>query len=170
MPFKVMQTMERGCLRLTTVPEQWEKNCILLWPKTNAEKLRRRENCYPDPTWTAFNCILKRNHLRSFKDAENQIDAMSNRSDTETENEYRNKSLSATTQREPLSQSFNKMAQELVENDQENIAAAAMLEKENMPPGENYDAAVNIVRSQEPNSLPEAIDLGSENADKVKAF
>ncbi|XP_061716896.1 uncharacterized protein LOC133524770 [Cydia pomonella] len=164
MPFKVIQTMERGCLRLTTVPEQWEKNGTLFWPKTNAEKLRRRENCYPDPTWRTFNCILKRSHLPIFKDAENQIDAMSDRSDTETENEYRNNSLSVTTQREPLAHSFNKMAQELVENDQENIAAA-MLEKENIPPGENYDAAVNIVQTLEPNSLPETIDLGCENTD-----
>lgn len=109
MPFKVVQTMERGRLRLTAVPDRWEQNGILFWPKTKQEKLRRQENCDPDSTWTTINCIVKRTNLRTFKDAENEIDIMSDRSDTETDNEHRfqTKNVELTD--------FNKMAQELVE-------------------------------------------------------
>lgn len=87
MPFKVVQTMERGRLRLTAVPDRWERDGMLFWPKNKQDKLRRVENCDPDQTWTPINCIVKRNNLRTFKDAENEIDAMSDRSDTETDNE-----------------------------------------------------------------------------------
>lgn len=117
MPFKVVQTMERGRLRLTAVPDQWEQNGTLFWPKNKQEKLRRQENCNPDQTWTTINCIVKRTNLRTFKDAENEIDAMSDRSDTETDNEHRfqTKKPSQVIQSGSIAKTFNKMAQELVE-------------------------------------------------------
>lgn len=117
MPFKVVQTMERGRLRLTAVPDRWEQNGTLFWPKNKQEKLRRQENCDPDETWTTINCIVKRTNLRTFKDAENEIDVMSDRSDTETDNEHRfvTKRPSQAIQSGSTVKAFNKMAQELVE-------------------------------------------------------
>lgn len=87
MPFKIVQTIERGRSVLTAVPYEWESNGILCWPK-KYEKLRRIEDSKSEPNWKKINCIVKRSNLHSFREAELEIDAMSSYSDTENDNEH----------------------------------------------------------------------------------
>lgn len=113
MPFKIVQTIERGRPLLTAVPHEWENNGILFWPKKH-EKLRRIENSKPETNWNSINCILKRSNLPSLAQAEFEIDNMSNASDTETDNEnyqvtrYHAKMRNTTK----IQQNFNEIARE----------------------------------------------------------
>lgn len=40
MPFKRVETIENGNRVITTIPEQWEDEGILYWPRQNAAVLK----------------------------------------------------------------------------------------------------------------------------------
>lgn len=44
MPYKIVQTIERGKAVLVAVPQQWEQDGILYWPRKNSEKCKKIEN------------------------------------------------------------------------------------------------------------------------------
>ena len=107
MPFKIVQTIERGRSVLTAVPYEWESNGILCWPK-KYKKLRKIEDSKPEPNWKKINCIVERSNLHSFREAELEIDAMSSYSDTENDNE-----LTQIQQQVNIDQiNFNEIAEE----------------------------------------------------------
>ena len=85
MPFKVVQTTEKGGTCLTVVPARWEQNGVLLWPKKSAvAKLLHDENSVPAANWERINCVNK----RVFNDreaAEEEIRKMESASDTEAD-------------------------------------------------------------------------------------
>ncbi|CAH0407519.1 unnamed protein product [Chilo suppressalis] len=123
MPFKVIQTIENGQLKLTAVPDQWEHNNILFWPKKAAEKLRRQENSPPSISWDTMPCHVKRTNLRTFQEAVDEIDAMSDRSETETDQE----GYQQTGRKKDnllAAKSFNDEAKTLVNSDQEQLVSA----------------------------------------------
>lgn len=117
MPFSVVQTTEKGELRLTAVPHRWVHNKLLFWPKKSADKLRRQENSSPDASWEIMPCAVKRKNLKTFQEAQYEIDTMSDKSDTEIETDegdMNNRSL--RKEKCPLPEkSFNELANTLTE-------------------------------------------------------
>lgn len=85
MPFKVVQTIERGETCLTVVPSSWEENGILHWPRKNAvAKLSLEEYSEPSPKWEKINCVKKR-EFRTRIEAERELERMESLSDTEVD-------------------------------------------------------------------------------------
>lgn len=118
MPFKIIQTIENGNIVLTCVPHQWESNGVLYWPrkqiKSHTSKLQKDENSQPDDTWKQINCAVKRRDIKTYQDAMNEIDIMSNNSETEPDIE----DVSAKKRRkysDVPQLSYNVMAEESLE-------------------------------------------------------
>lgn len=85
MPFKIVQTIERGETCLTVVPSGWEKSGTLHWPKKNAvAKLSLEEFSMPSPKWERIDCVKKR-EFKTRAEAENEVDRMESVSDTEAD-------------------------------------------------------------------------------------
>lgn len=83
MPFKIVQTIEKGETCLTVIPAQWEKDGILYWPKKSAvAKLSLDEKSVPSETWESINCVRKR-ILPTRREAELELEKMEGLSDTE---------------------------------------------------------------------------------------
>lgn len=89
--FKVVQTSSKGKFELCAVPSAWECNGILKWPPMDNNKkatinaitkLMQNASSVPGQNWKEFRCVLKRTNLLTMEDAEAQIDAMTNESDT----------------------------------------------------------------------------------------
>ncbi|KAL4702371.1 hypothetical protein ACJJTC_018283 [Scirpophaga incertulas] len=134
MPYKIVQTIEKGRPVLTAVPDGWEINGTLFWPKKH-EKLRRIEYSKPETNWRPINCILKRSNLSSFSQAEHEINSMSNASDTETDND----NVSHTKNHNKMNisnfqQAFNDMARQCCDESQPQLVNKNLKEprKENM--------------------------------------
>lgn len=111
MPFKIVNTIEKGKSVLTTVPNEWEKDGHLYWPRINsmkADKLRRSEYSKPEEDWKITNCILKRQNLKSFDVAEFEVEKMCPNSDTETDSEREKK----TVKNKELPLAFDKIVNE----------------------------------------------------------
>lgn len=88
MPYKIVNTIERGKAVLTCVPSNWEKNGTLFWPPKGQEKLRHIESSVPELNWKPFNCIVKRRNIGTVFQAEHEINMMCAASETDdTENE-----------------------------------------------------------------------------------
>ncbi|RVE41708.1 hypothetical protein evm_013639 [Chilo suppressalis] len=122
MPFKIVQTIEKGEIVLTCVPHQWESSGVLYWPRKQKQSLTRKlqkdEGSQPDDTWAQINCAVKRRNIKTYQDAINEIDIMSNKSETETEIE----DVSAKKRRmcsDVPQLSYNIMAEEIVQADYE---------------------------------------------------
>ncbi|XP_045769184.1 uncharacterized protein LOC123870065 [Maniola jurtina] len=116
MPFSVVQTIEKGELRLTAVPDLWVHNKLLFWPKKSADKLRRQENSSPDASWEIMSCDVKRKNLKTFQEAQDEINTMSDKSDTETDEGDTNR-RSLRKEKYPLpDKSFNELAKTLTDN------------------------------------------------------
>lgn len=90
MPYKIVQTVEKGKSVLTSIPDTWEDNGILKWPKKKAEKLKKNDNNGPDNSWLKSRCTVTL-YIESYEEAEKEIERMCDYSDTEpyadTENE-----------------------------------------------------------------------------------
>ncbi|RVE41713.1 hypothetical protein evm_013644 [Chilo suppressalis] len=133
MPYKIVQTIEKGRPVLTAVPDGWEISGTLFWPKKH-EKLRRIEHSKPETNWRPINCILKRSNLSSFSQAEQEIDSMSNASDTETDND--NVSHTRNHNKKNISkfqQAFNDMARQCCDESQPQLVNQLLKpRKENM--------------------------------------
>lgn len=110
MPFKIVQTIEKGNAVLSCVPQEWERDGILYWPRKQQYRLQREEPSQPDEHWQQFNCILKRQNVQSYRDGINEIDIMSNDSETDDNNaEVVKKARNCV---EIPQQSFNTIAEE----------------------------------------------------------
>lgn len=85
MPFKIVLTKERGKFQLTIVPDKWEQNTILHWPKRRVEELIEQDLSCPDDSWLTMKCQDKRTGLISEQSAEAELTTMLLESDTDTE-------------------------------------------------------------------------------------
>lgn len=67
MPFKVVQTIQKGKIVLAYVPQQRECNGKLYWSKKykHLKKLQKDEHSQPDQTWNQFECVVKRKNKGS---------------------------------------------------------------------------------------------------------
>lgn len=71
MPYKIVQTIEKGRAVLTSIPDTWGNSGILLWPKKQSDKLKKmkkNEKNYPQDNWVKSSCIVKRRNLLSLTD------------------------------------------------------------------------------------------------------
>lgn len=85
--FKVVQTIEKGSKQLTIVPSSWECNGELAWPKFRADKLIKNGDSMPGETWFRMTCKLK-SHLLTYEIAEEEMERMLEREDTEQEEDF----------------------------------------------------------------------------------
>lgn len=86
MPYKIVQTLERGKLRLSIVPSSWEDKGNLWWPpKKILEKSIRDDQSKPTKDWKLMNCILKRNNIPTYQQADNELSIMEQNSDTDVQ-------------------------------------------------------------------------------------
>ncbi|XP_053601036.1 uncharacterized protein LOC128669862 [Plodia interpunctella] len=76
MPFKIVQTLEKGKPVLTAVPHEWEKDGTLFWPKNQADKLIKVEDIYPEDNWIPIVCELKRDNLKSYGEAQAEVNSI----------------------------------------------------------------------------------------------
>jgi len=81
--FKIVQTIEKNKIVLTIVPSGWEANGILSWPRYKVDKLIKIADSQPDETWFQMKCRLKRNYLLNLEVAEEELDRMKYKDDTE---------------------------------------------------------------------------------------
>lgn len=81
--------MEKGRPRLSVVPSVWEENGKLFWPHEkkvkNRARLIRDETSFPSPSWNILDCVVKRNNLSTYTDAEKELEIMENHTDTDNE-------------------------------------------------------------------------------------
>lgn len=113
MPFKIVETVEKGKSLLFIVPSLWETNGILKWPKNclDVRKLVMNENCLPATGWSASRCRVKRHSIPSFSEAERELELMLERSDTDdTDREIQNSKVQF--QKENVN--YNALAEQLV--------------------------------------------------------
>lgn len=88
MPFKIIQTKERGNILLSVVPDCWELDGIVKWPQSGKIKIstfiamQRDENSLPGIDWVDVKCRLKR-QCATYEEAVKQSKEMSDQSDTE---------------------------------------------------------------------------------------
>lgn len=85
MPYKIVQTYEKGFSRLTIVPTFWEAKGILHWPPKNRRhpKLIRDDRSRPGPGWDTFRCVVKRKDLPSYEEADAELRIMEQHTDTD---------------------------------------------------------------------------------------
>lgn len=90
MPFKIVQTREKGNILLSIVPDQWEFDRTLRWPQSGKLKpsvfnaLIRDETSVPGDDWLKVKCRLKR-QCATYDEAVFNVKPMYNRSDTDTD-------------------------------------------------------------------------------------
>lgn len=86
MPFKIIQTTERGKAILCVVPSLWEAKGVLWWPpkKMPYKKIIKDELSKPNKKeWRLMSCILKRDNIRTYELAEAELAIMETNSDTD---------------------------------------------------------------------------------------
>lgn len=86
MPFKIVRTFEKGKYRHWIAPSTWENENVVQWPKIHANKLDKVENSLPGPDWRQINCQVKRFNIPTYEDAEYELAAMLNNTDTDEDN------------------------------------------------------------------------------------
>ncbi|KAF9815707.1 hypothetical protein SFRURICE_009224 [Spodoptera frugiperda] len=148
MPFKIVQTIEKGNIVLTCVPHQWENSGVLYWPRKQSQshtsKLQKDEGSQPDNTWKQINCAVKRRNIKTYQDALKEINIMSNNSDTETDIE----DVSAKKRRkcsDVPQLSYNIMAEEILQNDKHNASSTTMSEDRQQDVMMNIGTYIHIV-------------------------
>lgn len=85
MPFKIVQTTEKGTKYLTVVPSKWEMDGVCSFPKNGLTSKQKVENSLPDETCLRLNSILKRDNIESFAEASAIVDILVQQSDTDNE-------------------------------------------------------------------------------------
>ncbi|CAB3232061.1 unnamed protein product [Arctia plantaginis] len=124
MPYKIVKTFEKGNSKLSAVPSNWEKDGVLHWPRYNENKLRRVESSYPEYNWRKINCKVKRSNFSTILEAEQELDKMCKKSDTETDTDEQ---YYVTNQKEMM---FSQLVQDCIMY--ENISSVGAVEmKEN---------------------------------------
>lgn len=90
--YKIVKTIENGCIMFSDVPNSWECDGWLFWPNLstrdpNAEKklhhLKLRQ-AKPENSWTKMPCEVKAEY-KNFQDARNSVKMFSQMADTEDE-------------------------------------------------------------------------------------
>ena len=74
--YKIVQTTEKGKSQLCVVPEGWEINGILYWPKNKADRLIKDAKSTPGDNWFEMQCSVKRSNLITFDVAEEELENM----------------------------------------------------------------------------------------------
>ncbi|CAB3245036.1 unnamed protein product [Arctia plantaginis] len=89
MPFKIIETIEKGQKRLCIIPSFWASNSILRWAKKRLDinKLVKDEYSQPVDNWSSSHCCVKRQLLTSYDEATRELDLMLQNSDTEFDNQ-----------------------------------------------------------------------------------
>ncbi|KAL4714559.1 hypothetical protein ACJJTC_006605 [Scirpophaga incertulas] len=120
MPYKIVQTIERGKTILVIVPYLWEENGNLWWPPKKTQcKLIKDEQSKPDQKeWRLMGCILKRNNIRTYQLAEAELSLMEENSDTDVNDAGMNASRTTLVQNQEVMK-FETIANNLICN-QEN--------------------------------------------------
>lgn len=85
MPFKIVQTTEKGAKYLTVVPSKWEADGVCFFPKNGLTSKQKVEKSVPDQTFLRMHSILKRDNLQSFEEANAILDIVVQQSDTDNE-------------------------------------------------------------------------------------
>lgn len=88
MPFKIVQTVEKGRPRLSIVPSVWEDSGKLFWPTEkvkNRARLAKDENSFPSPNWDILDCVVKRSYVATYAEAQTELRIMENYTDTDNE-------------------------------------------------------------------------------------
>lgn len=88
MPFKIVQTVEKGRPRLSIVPSVWEDGGKLFWPTEkvkNRARLVKDENSFPSPNWDILDCVVKRSNIAMYAVAQTELQNMENCTDTDNE-------------------------------------------------------------------------------------
>ncbi|CAH0398763.1 unnamed protein product [Chilo suppressalis] len=83
MPFKIVQTIEKQQPKLTIVPAYWEYNGVLRLPKIGARKLVTNGDSRPLQGWVSMKCTVKRSSFQTYREAEEELTLMENKSDTD---------------------------------------------------------------------------------------
>lgn len=84
MPFKIVQTRENGTNYLEIVPSGWEKNGTVWFPNTHLRTHQRNEKLKPNSKeFYSMTCVLKREGIPTFKEANSMISLMQDQSDTD---------------------------------------------------------------------------------------
>lgn len=114
MPYKIVQTREKGQTKLAIIPTSWEKNGKLWWPPKKLEyRLTKDEQSKPDKKeWTLMDCILKRNNIQTYEHANAELLTMEENSDTDFNDTYM--VAPHTTENQNREASFEVMANKLV--------------------------------------------------------
>lgn len=122
MPYKIIQTQEKGRSVLTSIPISWENDGILFWPKKYAEKLKMNDQNTAQDNWLKSACILKRKDISTYGEAEKEIELMCNQSDTEQNDDTENEDPCTIKKRKKQSkiitsfyeEDFNDLAQQCI--------------------------------------------------------
>ncbi|RVE51569.1 hypothetical protein evm_003701 [Chilo suppressalis] len=115
--FKIVSTRKKGRVELSTVPASWENKGKLYFPKKNGELLCKNPAILPQPDWNTYNCTLKRNHFKTFEEAEEELSQMLNRTDTDdTDYEQQHDRRVNTSSRISQNKDFNSMAKNLIDS------------------------------------------------------
>lgn len=117
MPFKIVQTQEKGTTKLSIVPSAWEAGGKLYWPPNNLKigKLIKDDKSKPGPSWQAMPCILKRKNLFNYHDADMELMIMEECTDTDNAENARMEICSALEPPLPPPQiNFESIAEHLV--------------------------------------------------------
>lgn len=85
MPFKIVQTEERGTHYLEIVLDHWENDGISFWPKTGLSRRHKDDSVSnrPDDSFLEVPCKLKRGNIESFEKAKNILEVMQQNDDTD---------------------------------------------------------------------------------------
>lgn len=85
MPFKIVQTIEKGAKYLTVVPSKWENGGVCYFPRRGLTEKQTVENSVPEKDFLQYQSILKRDNLQSFNEANAILDIILQQSDTDNE-------------------------------------------------------------------------------------
>lgn len=79
MPFKVVQTVEKGQQMLCVVPSLWEKGGTLYWPSNRSRNFKDDSTQNkPDATFKKYQCVVKRDGVDTYQLAEQMMKRMEN--------------------------------------------------------------------------------------------
>lgn len=67
------------------VPQLWENNGVLLWPKTNVKQERKNAFSKPQSNWSVFKAKIKKSGIIGLEEAELWEDEFVNCSNTDAE-------------------------------------------------------------------------------------
>lgn len=109
MPYKIVQTVEKGKKTLVVIPSLWENEGKLWWPPRNIQfKVMKDEQSKPGNDWKLMKCILKRSNILTYQQADSELSFMEENSDTDVNDN------DTTIQLRETSQNFDVLAENLV--------------------------------------------------------